>query len=553
MEINSYFAEIVNFLDKDGLTLKRLTLLENILFTKEADYTTQIEDGQKIAVNSVVSYKPKDMLLFDDVEELIKDNPEAKYLIYDFIRINERTHNNTDNSEISYTFLTFRYEREKDNFQKVREAEKEKLDDPINLEHESALRPILDVLKNFETNRIQFIESLKKRKLPPDKFNSLAGTVSELSQLTANIFKPESITGKETINTTLLPILQDNFSALTSLTYPMNKVARKPFLQEYSKAQLQSKSIILNFSVGGKSDPDIITKLNLAINEDLDYMDYLTLSAWYTAKKENPDFNGITFLDLANSIHKSLSGEPLKSRDKFVNEVKSSALKLMRLYAELDFSQEAEHYKSKNKSFKDYLNNGGDCKIMFNYISAIKMPIKKANGRVLDGLAPNGSKMDNLFFEYIDRVGQIKTLSGDCLKNPLRATRDNASIFHYMLYRLANMPYSQSTSKRSRPKINLLNAKLDYQKKAQELGKRGAKSLPSTQEAIKLQKSLKNHERTINIDKLITELKLQRVKRSRIINKMELVLESWKKCGYIDNYKPNYKGRSIMSFTINFF
>lgn len=326
------------------------------------------------------------------------------------------------------------------------------------------------------------------------------------------------------------PFKQHDYKSPASLSYPMQKVITKIYSPKlYSDEDLEIGYIDVNVNITKRNDPNNIKVLNrifLQTDKRLNYFDYLTFSAYYTLVDRYKN-EYITYLDIANTIHKTQSGKQLESKDRFVEEVRKSITKQRSvLVGDFDFSQEAEHYPK--EGLKELLEAGGTRIANFNLIFATEIEfIEKHNGAILKGLAPAGGteseRIHKTLFAYINANSQIKTLPNEYLINPLNASVDNEMIFHYMINKLSAMPY------------------------------KGKEKYLLTDNETNEPRSYKNKdwENSINIDTLIEELNFDIKQKSRYTKRIERILDFWKSKGFIINYDIQKKGRSKQSYLLS--
>lgn len=320
-------------------------------------------------------------------------------------------------------------------------------------------------------------------------------------------------------------VKQENFIVPTSFHYPIQRCIRETFNHTPTPQEIENEEIRLKIDVSSRNSINSIYNfLELRTSEKLLYFDYICFSAWYTLSRYNEE-NYVTYLDIANTIHKSKSKSRLESNDTFVLDVEKSITKMRSILASFNFTQEAEEHG--NRDLKKLLELERT-EISVNLINAIGIRhITKNNNTTLAGIQLINNKTTNafssLFFEYINATKQIRTLENEYLVNPLSASIINSNIFHYMLNKLSAMPYYGNEKFLT----------------TQNTGSGPRSALVEDKQCI------------IKIDSLIETLDLQSTRRTLITKKMEKILNFWKSQGYINGYDIIKEGRTKTAYLLS--
>lgn len=548
------------YLDNEKRIFREFFLVNNILVKHIID-TEAAEQKSPIPGNSIQVVGWYEAYYIDNPKEFIelamKEDfkiPNFSSIIYQFLQV-ERVEKAPGAAPILY-YTHSMLRRGSDN--KLLRVGNISIKDPEKnqyiLDDEEGLNSILEIIDELEPRKAEIKEKILAKKVDGDTMNFIYNLALDAALTTFKVF--ENVNNSEIATEVIKnrPFIQENYRALTDLTYMLSKTVRLPFTHNYTDMEMEKAKegkLKLKIGVGRKGNVDLVNELVLQTENRLEFFDKLILETIYTHFRENPDCKAFTFLDLANTLVKTKSGKPLNGKDKFIEDVARSVRRLMTTLVSLDFTEEGKV----NKNIAEYLEAGGSGKIEFPFLSGTIRPIKKPNGKVLDGIVLNKRVEDTLFFRYVDRVNQIRTLSGEVLKMPLKTGKENVSLHNYILTRLATMPYDNTGKFKNKKKPRFLNAKIEFLKKLDqpEMNKTKVRALPDYKDLKKIQNSLPAGDTTINVDELIKDLKLK-TRRSRIYLAIEKELSYLKEKGYIEDFTANEdKTKQTKSYTIRFF
>lgn len=440
---------------------------------------------------------------------------------------------------------------------------------------EEVVESDIDTLEMLEKN---ILDNFNKFNIGEEttQVNNQINTLKRAEDALVEIFD-SILTRKEDQSLRNEVVIQGNVKKAFTFIQILNKTVQQAFIQVY-EARGDVFTDLDPVKVSKKnSRVDVFNHISLRTDAELDYFEQLVLSAYKTWLDINPG-ESPTFLDIANVLHHPKSkNTKLSSRSPLIRDIADSFDILRTSLCRIDFIGQARDYKD-NSKFQNYLNKGGSGIISFPYVSGVRRPIKTSNGDVLDGIEPDSGQADRLLWDYVAMTGQVRTIHGDALINPLRATRDNVKIFHYLLLKACSMPYDNRNSnffKQRQKYISMMSeAEPTVENDAEDSiwkKKSEAEKDPEPEEARALREEMTKQERatskrdlTISLDSLIEDLKLigpdkkpaQRKKRRNTIkNNILKVFDHWKDTGFINDYsvKPKPREGGVQSFTLYFF
>lgn len=380
-------------------------------------------------------------------------------------------------------------------------------------------------------------------------------------------------------------VKQTNFKKPESFTMITSKIHREIFQQEgdnlyYSERFESNKYLkIDSYSTALDKNKNEITYKNTAYMKTksrLSHFDLAILNSLLTlAEAQDIDNPAFSYNQIINLAHNPLAGKRIRTRkgskNNIIEDVKNSIIRIGTTWVDWDFKGDKAQFSGNEELQKVIANIKSESVLLSVELKEVVLKNGKTFGGVI--IDKNHSSYRNLT-GYIKSLKRMKTISTDYLKNPLTAHKSNTAIYNLLKYKVSNMPYYENKGNK-----NLLNQKIKLIKKAKNIQKKNEKELkkyqlkmesdkkersifdkadtehlkelaelntdlnsilvglPEYQATLDFQNSLSENLFKINIKRFIKELNIPELRKERVIESIEKILEEWKKELIIKDYE----------------
>lgn len=603
-----FYYSLFNVVDSDGKQIAEISEFDGVILHCDNYRQTKHIMADSVATGNgerrewqeldyKISYNPdKTERPTDRIAELFGEYPNAEFVFMDIVTVETET---SEPYRKRGGLMGFRAKRGGKKLGLLVDFRRE-LNDPETGEEFEFVTETAGILKNaFDNGELSKIKMLANtgEQIPEDSRRFIRTFTRNMNKRITDLFYRQILTGKTAMpepgkpgQVGIPPFKQVGFSIPDKFIYPASKTFTAPFKYHYTDEDLENGEVTFNVREGKTPDgKPVINYFTIHTEKPLDFFQRIIYSAYYSYRELYPD-QPVPIVDLANMIHRSPNGQRIRGNSAFAKQIEKDIDQLRKTIGDLDFSEQAESYKH-NDRFKSWVEEGNELVFMdFNVISANKVRIKKQNGTIVDGYVSSSFITEQLI-QYLILTGQNRTVFGDVLINPLRASRDNDSVFHYLLLRVANMPYGSKTKilplkqkiidggipepipafgavdspvkEKSKPKERTIwreekpePSEPEQTESENEIIELEAKQSLQTEIAGLMTKYTEPNFK-INVQTIIDETSVSansRTEINRLNDKIKTILDEWTRRGYIAGYNVNMasNGKTIQSYTIKF-